>query len=95
MMQSQRSGPLTTSRSADHALVAPENPDVDPSRGIVTTGTTDGQTVEDYLVPAGATFADDVPGTTPVDENAVKPQVREPLGVRHTHRAKPVAPPAQ
>jgi hypothetical protein len=35
--------------------------------------------VEDYLVPAGATFSNDVTGTTPVDETVVKPQVRKPL----------------
>jgi hypothetical protein len=68
---------------------------IDPSRVIVATGSTDGQTVEDYLVPAGATFTTDVQGTTPVDENAVKPQVREPLGARHSHHPKPAAPPAQ
>jgi hypothetical protein len=39
--------------------------------------------VEDYLVPAGATFSTDVQGTTPVDETAVKPQVRKPLAERH------------
>jgi hypothetical protein len=68
---------------------------IDPSRVIVVTGSTDGQTVEDYLVPAGATFTTDVQGTTPVDENAVKPQVREPLGARHSHHHQPAAPPAQ
>ena len=41
------------------------------------------QTVENYLVPAGATFSTDVSGTTPVDETAVKPQVRKPLAERH------------
>ena len=35
--------------------------------------------MEDYLVPAGATFSADVPGTTPVDESAVKAQPRKPL----------------
>ena len=30
---------------------------IDASRISVATGTTDGQTVEDYLVPSGATFA--------------------------------------
>jgi len=68
---------------------------IDPSRVIVAIGSTDGQTVEDYLVPAGATFTNDVQGTTPVDENAIKPQAREPLGVRHTHHAKPTTPPMQ
>jgi hypothetical protein len=46
------------------------------------TGTTDGQTAEDYLVPAGANFATDVTGTTPADESTVKPQVRKPLGAK-------------
>jgi hypothetical protein len=56
---------------------------IDASRISVATGTTDGQTVEDYLVPSGATFASDVTGTTPVDESAVKPQVRKPLAEKH------------
>ena len=56
---------------------------IDASRISVATGTTDGQTVENYLVPAGASFTTDVTGTTPVDETAVKPQVRKPLPERH------------
>ena len=56
---------------------------VDASRISAATGTTDGQTVEDYLVPSGATFTNDVNGTTPVDETAVKPEVRKPLPERH------------
>jgi hypothetical protein len=52
---------------------------IDASRVSVATGTTDGQKVEDYLVPSGATFANDVPGTTAVDETAVKPVARKPL----------------
>jgi len=60
---------------------------IDPSRISVATSTTDGQKVEDYLVPAGANFNSDVPGTTPVDETTVKPQVRKPLPERHHHRA--------
>ena len=59
---------------------------IDASRISVATGTTDGQTVEDYLVPAGATFSTDVQGTTPVDETAVKPQVRKPLAERHPQK---------
>jgi len=59
---------------------------IDASRVVVLTGGTDGQTVEDYLVPSGATFTNDVQGTTPVDESAVKPQVREPLGTHHHHK---------
>jgi hypothetical protein len=59
---------------------------IDASRISVTTGTTDGQTVEDYLVPSGATFTADVQGTTAVDETVVKPEVRKPLAERHTHK---------
>jgi outer membrane protein OmpA-like peptidoglycan-associated protein len=63
---------------------------IDASRITVAEGTSDAKSVENYLVPAGATFATDVPGTTPVDENAVKPQERKPLGERqHTKKANP------
>jgi hypothetical protein len=58
---------------------------IDPSRVSAATSSTDGQTVEDYLVPAGADFNKDVPGTTPVDESTVKPQTRKPLPQRHHH----------
>ncbi len=60
---------------------------IDASRISAATGSTPGQTVEDYLVPAGAMFSTDVPGTTPVDETAVKPQARKPLGERHHSKA--------
>jgi hypothetical protein len=67
---------------------------IDASRISVATGTTDGQTVEDYLVPAGATFTADVNGTTPVDETAVKPEVRKPLGAKPMAHHKKAAAPA-
>jgi hypothetical protein len=57
---------------------------IDASRVSVTTGTIDDQSVEDYLVPAGATFA---VTTSPVDESAVKVQVRKPLHAAHTKKA--------
>jgi hypothetical protein len=60
---------------------------IDPSRISVATSATDGQKVEDYLVPAGANFGSDVQGTTPVDETTVKPQVRKALPQRHHSRA--------
>ncbi len=59
---------------------------IDASRISVATGTADGQTEENYLVPSGATFSNDVTGTTPVDESAVKPQVRKPLAERHPQK---------
>ncbi len=61
---------------------------IDASRISVATGGTDGKTVEDYLVPSGAEFATDVTGTTPVDETAVKAQVRKPLGAKHHEHKK-------
>jgi len=72
---------------------------IDASRISAASGTTDGQTVEDYLVPAGATFTNDVQGTTPVDETMVKPEGRKPLGEKHhapMHHKKetPATPPA-
>jgi hypothetical protein len=64
---------------------------IDASRISVSTGTADGQTVENYLVPSGATFSNDVTGTTPVDETAVKPQERKPLAERHPMKKKAAA----
>jgi ribosomal protein S11 len=58
---------------------------IDASRISVATVPTDGQTVQNYLVPSGADFNADISGTTPVDESAVKPEVRKPLAERHHH----------
>jgi outer membrane protein OmpA-like peptidoglycan-associated protein len=60
---------------------------IDASRISVATGTADEQSVQDYLVPAGANFDQDVQGTTPVDESTLKPQARKPLPQRHHHHA--------
>ena len=64
---------------------------IDASRVSVATSTAEGQKAEDYLVPSGATFSNDVTGTTPVDEAAVKPQVRKPLAERHPAKKAPAA----
>jgi len=56
---------------------------IDASRVSVATGVADSQTVENYLVPADAVFSADIQGTTPVDEGAVKVEVRKPLAERH------------
>lgn len=52
---------------------------IDASRITVSTGTEDSKSVGSYLVPAGADFASDVKGTTPVDESSLKVQKRKPL----------------
>jgi len=56
---------------------------IDASRVSVATGAQDAKTVEDYLVPSGASFSADVQGTSPVDVTVVKPQARKPLAERH------------
>jgi len=60
---------------------------IDASRVQVRTGTNGQNEVEDYLVPAGANFDNDVPSTSPVDENAVKAQPRTPPVHHHHHAA--------
>jgi len=59
---------------------------VDASRVSVYTGSTAGKTSENYLIPSGASFTNDVPGTTKVDESAIKAQPRK--AVKKHHRAK-------
>ena len=61
---------------------------IDASRISVATVPTDGQSAQNYLVPAGADFSTDVSGTTPVDESMVKAEARKPLGERHHHHKK-------
>ena len=65
---------------------------IDASRISVRTGTQGNKEVENYLVPSGATFDNDVQGTTAVDESTVKVQARSAAPARHKKKA---APPAQ
>lgn len=60
---------------------------IDPSRITTATGTNDEQKAQNYLVPSGANFANDVQGTTPVDETTVTPETRKPLPERHPSAA--------
>ncbi len=68
---------------------------IDASRISVRTGTTGTNEVDNYLVPAGANFDTDYPGSTAVDESVIKPQVRKPLPERHksAHHAKAASAP--
>jgi len=61
---------------------------IDASRITVYTGTGDGQKVEDYLVPSGATFS--VDGATAVSGD-VKAQPRKALAEKHHAKKKPAA----
>jgi hypothetical protein len=60
---------------------------IDASRITTMTGMGEDQSAQNYLVPAGATFANDVQGTMPVNETEVKPQERKPLPQRHHKQA--------
>ena len=60
---------------------------IDASRVSVRTGTMGNKEVENYLVPAGATFDSDVQGTTVVDEGTVKVQSRAKAAVHHKKKA--------
>jgi outer membrane protein OmpA-like peptidoglycan-associated protein len=55
---------------------------IDASRISVATGTGNDKNTQNYLTPAGATFANDVQGVTTVDEATVKPEGRKPLPER-------------
>jgi hypothetical protein len=68
-------------------LVNEEQSGIDASRIVVRTGTGDSKSVEDYLVPAGATFDNDVTGTTAVDESSVKKVTRQPIGMVEPKKA--------
>jgi outer membrane protein OmpA-like peptidoglycan-associated protein len=67
---------------------------IDASRISVKTTSTGPEGVDNYLVPAGANFDHDVPGTTAVDETAVTPQARKALPQRRA-RARHKAPAAE
>ncbi len=61
---------------------------IDASRIQVRTSSTGQNEVQDYLVPSGANFDADVPGTTAVDENSIKAQPRNPVHHHHHHKAQ-------
>jgi hypothetical protein len=69
---------------------------IDASRISVRTGNSGNNEVQNYLVPAGANFDSDVPGTTAVDEATFKPQARKALPPKHPehHHHKAAAPAA-
>jgi len=59
---------------------------IDASRITVKTGDAGTKEVKNYLVPAGATFDTDVPGTKPVDEMKVKAQARTAPAKKKVHK---------
>jgi hypothetical protein len=70
---------------------------IDASRISARTNNSGTNEVQNYLVPSGANFDTDVPGTTAVDEASVKPQARKALPAKHQpvhHHHKAAAPAA-
>jgi hypothetical protein len=64
---------------------------IDASRVQVRTGTEAGKQVQNYLVPSGASFDNDVQGTTQVNEDSVRPQARAGHAAHRARRAKKAA----
>lgn len=64
---------------------------IDASRVQVRTGSEPGKQVQNYLVPSGANFDNDVQGTTQVNEDSVRPQARAGRAAHHARRHKKAA----
>lgn len=82
-------------RAAERAVNAKQylvkDKGIDASRVEVRTGNSGSKEVEDYLVPAGANFENDVPGTEPVNESELHPHHVYHHPVHHkkmTHKKK-------
>ncbi len=78
-------------KSAERAVNAKQylvkDKGIDASRIQVRTGNSGAKEVEDYLVPAGANFENDIPGTEPVNESELHPHP-----VHHYYRHPKVVP---
>ncbi|HTB98686.1 MAG TPA: hypothetical protein VK716_16865 [Terracidiphilus sp.] len=63
---------------------------IDANRIAIATEAAAGQKVEDYLIPSGANFNNDVQGTTPANESTIRHEPRKPLAGRlhKQHTAK-------
>jgi hypothetical protein len=64
---------------------------IDASRVQVRTGSEPGKQVQNYLVPSGANFDNDVQGTTQVNEESVRPQARAGHAAHHARHKKAAA----
>jgi hypothetical protein len=68
---------------------------IDASRVQVRTGTEAGKQEQNYLVPSGANFDNDVQGTTQVNEDSVRPQTRAAHAAHRRKKAAAAAAPQQ
>ena len=61
---------------------------IDPARVEYRLGQSGMMQVDDYLLPPGADFNQDVPGTLLVDQSQIKPEPRVPLPLRRARGSK-------
>jgi hypothetical protein len=73
---------LAAERAANTKSYLVDEKGIDASRIEIRTGNAGTPSVQNYLVPSGAIFANDVPGTTQVETSTVKPSGH---GYRHSH----------
>lgn len=74
---------LAAERAVNAKAYLVDEKGIDASRIEVRTGSAGTPSVEDYMVPAGGTFTNDIPGTASVDTSTVKAS-RKAYGHSHT-----------
>ena len=85
----EKSGPkLAAQRAVNTKEYLVKEKGIDASRIQVRSGSETGKQAQNYLVPAGANFENDVQGSQPIDENSVKPQTRAAAAAHHRHHKK-------
>ena len=88
----EKSGPkLAAQRAVNAKEYLVKEKGIDASRIQVRSGSEAGKQVQNYLVPAGANFENDVQGSQPIDENSVKPQTRAAAAGHHHHHHRAAA----
>jgi hypothetical protein len=93
----EKNGPkLAAQRAVNTKDYLVKEKGIDASRVQVRTGSEPGKQEQNYLVPSGANFDNDVQGTTQVNEESVRPQARTGRGAHHArHHKKAAAAPQQ
>ncbi len=92
----EKNGPkLAAQRAVNTKDYLVKEKGIDASRVQVRTGSEPGKQEQNYLVPSGANFDNDVQGTTQVNEESVRPQARTGRAAHHARHKKAAAAPQQ
>jgi hypothetical protein len=85
-----RGSSLAAERAVNTRAYLVDEKGIDPSRIEVRTGNAGTPSVQNYLVPSGANFTNDVPDTSPIDTSRVKAfrNDKEHKGTIAKHRAR-------